>query len=86
MNVGQLLETMLGWAAKTLDIQTINPVFDSATEEEIHEKVREAKKQLRDRASRKKYLPSRRLPHHAVRRPHGRGVPREGHRSATCTS
>jgi DNA-directed RNA polymerase subunit beta len=58
MNIGQLLETMLGWAAKTLDIQTINPVFDSATEEEIHEKVREAKKHLRDQGVPEKYLPS----------------------------
>ncbi|HEX4049126.1 MAG TPA: DNA-directed RNA polymerase subunit beta, partial [Elusimicrobiota bacterium] len=58
MNIGQLLETMLGWAAKTLDIQTINPVFDSATEEEIHEKVREAKKHLRDNGVPEKYLPS----------------------------
>jgi DNA-directed RNA polymerase beta subunit len=58
MNVGQLLETMLGWAAHTLGVQTINPVFDSATEEEIHEKVREAKKHLKDQGIPEKYLPS----------------------------
>jgi DNA-directed RNA polymerase subunit beta len=58
MNVGQLLETMLGWAAHTLGVQTINPVFDSATEDEIHEKVREAKKHLKDQGVPEKYLPS----------------------------
>jgi DNA-directed RNA polymerase subunit beta len=49
---------MLGWAAHTLGVQTINPVFDSATEEEIHEQVREAKKHLRDSGVPEKYLPS----------------------------
>ncbi|MBI3288076.1 MAG: DNA-directed RNA polymerase subunit beta, partial [Elusimicrobia bacterium] len=58
MNVGQLLETMLGWAAKTLEVQTINPVFDSATEEEIHGMVRDAKKHLREKGVPEKYLPS----------------------------
>jgi DNA-directed RNA polymerase beta subunit len=58
MNVGQLLETMLGWAGHTLGVQTINPVFDSATEEEIHEVVRQAKKHLRDQGVPEKYLPS----------------------------
>ena len=58
MNVGQLLETMLGWAAHTLDVQTINPVFDSATEEEIGEQVRDAKKHLKDQGVPDKYLPS----------------------------
>lgn len=33
MNIGQILETMLGWAAKQLDTQMINPVFDSAAED-----------------------------------------------------
>ncbi len=58
MNVGQLLETMLGWAGHTLGVQTINPVFDSATEEEIHGVVRQAKKHLRDNGVPDKYLPS----------------------------
>ena len=58
MNVGQLLETMLGWAAHTLDTQMINPVFDSASEDEIHEKVREAKKALKDQGVPEKYLPT----------------------------
>ena len=58
MNVGQLLETMLGWAAHTLDTQMINPVFDSASETEIRQKVAEAKKSLREKGVPEKYLPS----------------------------
>ncbi|MFQ5461135.1 MAG: DNA-directed RNA polymerase subunit beta [Phycisphaerae bacterium] len=42
MNVGQILETHLGWAAKVLGFQAITPVFDGATEAEIHASVREA--------------------------------------------
>ncbi len=43
MNVGQVLETHLGWAAKALGIQCLTPVFDGATEEEIKNTLREAK-------------------------------------------
>ena len=32
MNVGQILETHLGWAAKALGVQFATPVFDGATE------------------------------------------------------
>jgi len=35
MNIGQILETHLGWAAKTLGIHVATPVFDGATEDEI---------------------------------------------------
>lgn len=35
MNVGQLLETHLGWAAKVLGFHAETPVFNGATEEEI---------------------------------------------------
>ncbi|MFH1199284.1 MAG: DNA-directed RNA polymerase subunit beta [Candidatus Omnitrophota bacterium] len=35
MNVGQILEAHLGWAAKALGIQVSCPVFDGATEGEI---------------------------------------------------
>jgi DNA-directed RNA polymerase beta subunit len=58
MNVGQLLEMMMGWAAHTLDTQMVNPVFDSATETEIKQKVAEAKKSLREKGVPEKYLPS----------------------------
>jgi len=42
MNVGQILETHLGWAAKLLGFQAVTPVFDGATEEEIHKALIEA--------------------------------------------
>src|SRR5262249_19077544 len=35
MNVGQILETHLGWAAAKLDFKAITPVFDGASEEEL---------------------------------------------------
>ncbi len=35
MNIGQILETHLGWAASELDFQAITPVFDGADEVEI---------------------------------------------------
>ncbi len=37
MNVGQILETHLGWAAAKLGFQAICPVFDGASEDTIHE-------------------------------------------------
>jgi DNA-directed RNA polymerase subunit beta len=42
MNVGQILETHLGWAAKVLGIYISSPVFDGATEEEIKEMLKKA--------------------------------------------
>ena len=42
MNVGQILETHLGWACAVLGFQAVTPVFDGATEEEIHEAIEEA--------------------------------------------
>jgi DNA-directed RNA polymerase subunit beta len=42
MNVGQILETHLGWAAKILGFQAVTPVFDGATEAEVHAAVEEA--------------------------------------------
>jgi DNA-directed RNA polymerase subunit beta len=35
MNIGQILETHLGWAADRLGLQSISPVFDGADEGEI---------------------------------------------------
>jgi DNA-directed RNA polymerase subunit beta len=35
MNVGQILETHLGWAAKALGVSFATPVFDGATEKDI---------------------------------------------------
>jgi DNA-directed RNA polymerase subunit beta len=42
MNVGQILETHLGWAAKKLGIYIDSPVFDGATETEIKGMLKEA--------------------------------------------
>ena len=42
MNVGQILETHLGWAAKALGIKVASPVFDGASETEIKELLKEA--------------------------------------------
>ncbi|HZV05893.1 MAG TPA: DNA-directed RNA polymerase subunit beta [Gemmataceae bacterium] len=42
MNVGQILETHLGWAAQKLGFRAITPVFDGATEEEIRKCLKEA--------------------------------------------
>ena len=39
MNVGQILETHLGWAARVLGVHFATPVFDGATEAEIKEKL-----------------------------------------------
>ncbi|MCC7291540.1 MAG: DNA-directed RNA polymerase subunit beta [Phycisphaerales bacterium] len=47
MNVGQILETYLGWAAKVLGFQAVTPVFDGATENEIHELAQQANEYVR---------------------------------------
>ncbi|RJX17982.1 MAG: DNA-directed RNA polymerase subunit beta [Ammonifex sp.] len=42
MNLGQVLETHLGWAAKKLGIRITTPIFDGANEESIIEILRKA--------------------------------------------
>jgi DNA-directed RNA polymerase subunit beta len=42
MNVGQILETHLGWAAKALGLYFSTPVFDGASESEIKDMLRKA--------------------------------------------
>ena len=42
MNVGQILETHLGWAAKALGMYFATPVFDGATETEIKNMLEQA--------------------------------------------
>ena len=49
MNVGQILETHLGWAAQVLGFQAATPVFDGATEKEIFEAIDEANNQIAER-------------------------------------
>ncbi len=46
MNVGQILETHLGWAAQVLGFQAITPVFDGGTEAEVHKAVEEANRHI----------------------------------------
>ncbi|MDD3886278.1 MAG: hypothetical protein PHI35_05365, partial [Victivallaceae bacterium] len=41
MNIGQVLETHLGWAAKMLGIKVATPVFDGITEENIVELMKQ---------------------------------------------
>ncbi len=48
MNIGQVLETHLGWAADRLGFKTISPVFDGADELEIQAEL--ARAWLMDRA------------------------------------
>ena len=43
MNVGQVLETHLGWAARLLGFTVATPVFDGIKEEQIRKYLREAK-------------------------------------------
>ena len=42
MNVGQVLETHLGWAANALGFHIATPVFEGATEKEVRELLKEA--------------------------------------------
>jgi len=42
MNVGQILETHLGWAAAKLGFQAITPIFDGADENAIRQCLKEA--------------------------------------------
>jgi len=42
MNVGQILETHLGWAAKALGVRVSTPVFDGTREHEIKELLEQA--------------------------------------------
>ncbi|NNF00779.1 MAG: DNA-directed RNA polymerase subunit beta [Pyrinomonadaceae bacterium] len=42
MNVGQILETHLGWAARILGLHFATPVFDGASEEEIKTYIKQA--------------------------------------------
>jgi DNA-directed RNA polymerase subunit beta len=42
MNLGQILETHLGWAAHKLGFRAVTPVFDGCTEDEIHATLKSA--------------------------------------------
>ena len=42
MNIGQVLETHLGWAANTLGFRAISPVFDGASDDDIDDSLARA--------------------------------------------
>jgi len=42
MNIGQILETHMGWAAKSLGFRAVVPVFDGASEQEIEAELARA--------------------------------------------
>ena len=49
MNVGQILETHLGWVGKVLGFNAITPVFDGATEDDIQQLTVEANELMNKR-------------------------------------
>jgi len=51
MNVGQLLELHMGWAARVLGFQCITPVFDGATEQEVLGCIDEANEHVTKRVA-----------------------------------
>ncbi len=48
MNVGQLLETHLGWAAKVLGLHFATPVFDGISEKDIRDYLKQAEQKQKD--------------------------------------
>ena len=42
MNIGQIFETVLGWAGEKLGVKFATPIFDGASLEEISEYVNKA--------------------------------------------
>ncbi len=48
MNVGQILETHLGWAASVMGMRFATPVFDGATESDIKRYLETADQQVRE--------------------------------------
>jgi DNA-directed RNA polymerase subunit beta len=42
MNIGQILETHLGWAAETLGLKVLNPIFDGANDIDIEDALARA--------------------------------------------
>ncbi len=49
MNLGQILETHLGWAAKVIGFHAVTPVFDGANEDDIHQLTAQANELMADR-------------------------------------
>ena len=66
MNLGQLLETHLGWAARQLDFSAITPVFDSASEIAIEDELARAWFAIAAQARDHRYLENREIDHEKV--------------------
>jgi DNA-directed RNA polymerase subunit beta len=49
MNIGQILETHLGWAARALGINFATPVFDGASEADIQAQLRKGREAIMKR-------------------------------------
>ncbi len=56
MNVGQILETHLGWAAHVLGLSFATPVFDGATESEIKRFLQRGRRQAASRRARRQMI------------------------------
>ncbi|MBN2376128.1 MAG: DNA-directed RNA polymerase subunit beta [Sedimentisphaerales bacterium] len=52
MNVGQILETHIGWAARIMGFQAVSPVFDGALESEVHAVIEEANQKVDESVAR----------------------------------
>ena len=50
MNIGQLYETALGWAAKILGVKYASPIFDGATWEDVQKELEKASLNLHSRS------------------------------------
>jgi DNA-directed RNA polymerase subunit beta len=57
MNIGQIMESILGWAGVNLGVQMVTPVFDGATEDDIINQIKAAKNNLVERGMKREYLP-----------------------------
>jgi DNA-directed RNA polymerase subunit beta len=53
MNVGQVLETHLGWACKKLGIKVATPVFDGISEKKVREYLKVVSDRERDEAAKR---------------------------------
>ncbi len=49
MNVGQIMESLMGWSANVLGFRAVTPVFAGADEDDIRASIEEANAHIRDR-------------------------------------
>ncbi len=85
MNLGQILETQLGWAASELGFRAITPVFDGASEEELQDALARAWLVRAARAARGLQLPARRNGANGANGAHGGNGTAEADRAAEAS-